>query len=80
MNPDPISGTMKFKDAVVVATILMLATIATLFLPNHAFETWTTDTFKTAYDLIVFGFEAWITSFVALTGLTAYAKHKNGSE
>lgn len=79
MNPNPLNGQMSFRDAAIVATILMLSTIATLFLPAHTYDIWASDTIRTAYDLFVFGFSAWITAFCTLTGLSIYAKRKEAT-
>jgi hypothetical protein len=79
MNPDPLSNSMKYRDALIVATILMFASIASGFLPFHPFEVWQGEALgKTAYELVTFAFSTWIASFVTLTGLTAYAKSKEG--
>jgi len=74
MNPIPTNGQMTFKDAALVAAILMLSSIATLFLPFHTYEGFVTDLGKSLYEILTFAFVAWITYFVALTGLNAYAK------
>ena len=70
---------MTFKDAAIVATILMLASIATLFLPFHTYESVIADIYKTIYEISTFGFIAWITYFLSLTGLNVYAKRAQQS-
>ena len=77
MNPNPISTNsepMKFKDAGIVATVLMLVSLATLFLPTHDYAIVMSDFSKYAYDLVVFLFSSWVTYFGSLTGLMLYTR------
>lgn len=77
MNPNPISTNsepMKFKDAGIVATVLMLVSMATLFLPAHDYNVFLADMQKYLFDLGTFVFSSWITFFGSLTGLMAYAR------
>lgn len=83
MNPDPLSTNekpMSYRDAAIVATILMIATAATAFMPTHGYEVMIIDPPRFAYDLFVFLWTSWITTFVALTGLTYYAKRSRSGE
>lgn len=79
MNPDPLSTNarpMKYQDALVVATVLMLLLTATTFIPSHPYDAIVDDPARYAYDLITFLLQAWITSFCGLTGLIVYVKRK----
>ena len=82
MNPNALSTNsepMKFRDAGVVATVLMLVSLATLFLPTHDYNVVMSDFSKYAYDLAVFVFSSWVTYFGSLTGLMLYTR-KTGQE
>lgn len=79
MNPDPLStneNPMSYKDAAIVATVLMLTITATVFMPTHGYEVYLTDPDRFYFDLATFLFSSWITIFASLTGLTFYAKHQ----
>lgn len=79
MNPDPLSTNdkpMQYRDAIVVATVLMILLTCTIFIPTHPYESIVEEPQRYAYDLITFLLQAWITSFCGLTGLTVYAKTK----
>lgn len=82
MNPDPLSTNtrpMKYSDAAIVATILMLCTAATVFMPQHGYEVYVEDPDRFTFELAQFLFSTWITTFAALTGLTIYAKRQETS-
>jgi hypothetical protein len=74
MNALPINGKMTYKDAAIVATILMMSAIAVLFMPFHGYDVYISDPQRYGFDIIVFAFAAWITNFVVLTGLNVYAQ------
>lgn len=79
MNPDPLSTNdkpMSYRDAAIVATILMLFTTGTAFMPLHGYDVYLSDPPRFCWDLINFLWITWITIFGSLTGLTAYAKHQ----
>ena len=79
MNPDPLSTNekpMQYRDALIVATVLMILLTCTTFIPAHPYEAIVDDPARYAYDLITFLLQAWITSFCGLTGLIVYVKHK----
>jgi len=83
MNPDPLSTNekpMSYRDAAIVATILMFATAATVFMPTHGYEVMISDPPRFAYDFFMFLWASWITTFVSLTGLTYYAKRSRSGE
>jgi hypothetical protein len=68
------SEPMKFEDAGIVATVLMLVSLATLFLPAHDYNVFLLDAQKYLFDLGTFIFSSWITFFGSLTGLMAYTR------
>lgn len=74
MNALPTNGRMSWRDAALVAAILMLLSIGTLYLPFHGYDVVTSDPTRAVYELIVFAFVSWITYFVSLTGLNIYAQ------
>ena len=74
MNPLPTNGNLTWKDAALVATILMAFSMATLYVPFHPYEEITADVYRAVFNLVEFAGVAWITFFVSLTGLNAYAK------
>jgi hypothetical protein len=83
MNPDPLSTNdkpMSYRDAAIVATILMLATAGAVFMPTHGYDVMISDPSRFAYDLFNYLWISWITIFVSLTGLTAYAKRQASSD
>ena len=83
MNPDPLSTNekpMSYRDAAIVATILMLVSAATVFMPTHGYDVYLNDPQRFGWDLCVFLFSSWITQFVVLTGLTYYAKSKSSGD
>jgi len=83
MNPDPLatnSRPMQYRDAISVATVLMLLLTATTFLPAHTYDVLSEDPTRYAYDLITFLLQAWITSFCGLTGLIVYVKRQESSD
>lgn len=83
MNPDPLSTNdrpMEYRDAVYVATILMILLTATTFMPAHTYDMLNEDPTRYAYDLFVFLLQSWITSFCGLTGLIVYVKTKADRE
>lgn len=67
---------MSFRDAMTVATILTVASIFTVFMPMHGYDVWESDFVRCLYDAFVFVGSSWITIFIALTGLQAYAKRE----
>lgn len=83
MNPDPFATNdrpMSFRDAAVVATILMIATAFTVYMPTHGYDVYMGDPDRFLFNLIIYLGSSWITVFVSLTGLTAYAKHQAASD
>lgn len=83
MNPDPLSTNdrpMSYQDAAIVATILMVATAFAVYMPTHGYDVYVRDRERFIFDLVTFLGSSWITIFMALTGLTAYAKHQASSE
>jgi len=83
MNPDPLSTNekpMSYRDAAIVATILMIATAATVFMPTHGYDVLIRDPQRFAYDLFNFLWTTWITIFVFLTGLTKYAQSQKSGD
>lgn len=83
MNPDPLSTNdkpMSYRDAAIVATVLMLFLAATTFMPLHGYDVYMRDPPRFAWDLLNFLWLSWITMFVSLTGLTKYAKSKSSGD
>jgi len=83
MNPDPLSTNnkpMQYRDAVYVATILMVLMVATTFVPAHPYDTALSDFSRYVYDLLTFMLTSWITTFCTLTGLMAYVKSRESGE
>jgi len=83
MNPDPLSTNekpMTYRDAAVVATIIMFATAAFVFMPTHGYDIYVSDPERFAYELFNFLWTTWITTFVSLTGLTYLAKRQASGE
>jgi hypothetical protein len=83
MNPNPLSTNSKpmhFKDAAIVATVLTLALLASVFYPAHNYDVFRADPWRFLWDFCVFCFGAWITEFGALTGLMAYTKYTSPSD
>jgi hypothetical protein len=83
MNPDPLSTndkSMTYRDAAIVATILMLSTAAFVFMPTHGYDVMMSNPSRFAYDLFNFLWTTWITTFVSLTGLTYLSKKQQPSE
>lgn len=83
MNPDPLStneAPMSYRDAAIVATILMMFLAATAFMPVHGYEVYLRDPPRFAWDLMSFLWLTWITSFVSLSGLMKYAKSKSSGD
>jgi len=71
---------MQYRDAITVATVLMLLLTATTFLPAHTYDMLNEDPTRYTYDLAVFLLQAWITSFCGLTGLIVYVKRQEASD
>ena len=71
---------MNFRDAAIVASVVMLALTATVFMPAHGYDVLLSDPPRWAFDLFVFAFSTWITQFGALTGLMAYANAKKSGD
>jgi len=83
VNPDPLANNnrpMQYRDAITVATVLMLLLTATTFLPAHTYDMFNEDPTRYTYDLIVFLLQAWITSFCGLTGLIVYVKRQESGD
>jgi len=83
MNPDPLSTNdrpMSYRDAAIVATVLMIATAFTVYMPTHGYDVYVGDPDRFLFDLVAFLGSSWVTVFVSLTGLTAYAKRQASSE
>jgi hypothetical protein len=83
MNPNPLdanSESMKFKDAAIVSTILMLFTAATAFMPIHGYSVYLADPQRFCWDLFNFLWITWITFFMALSGLMKYTQSKSPSD
>lgn len=83
MNPDPLSTNekpMQYRDALYVATVLMILLTATTFLPAHTYEMLNEDPARYVYELAVFLLQSWITSFCGLTGLIVYVQTKAARE
>jgi len=83
MNPDPLSTNdrpMSYRDAAIVATVLMIATAFTVYMPLHGYDVYVRDPDRFMFDLVVYLGSLWITVFMSLTGLTAYAKRQASSE
>lgn len=82
MNPDPLSVNdepMSYRDAAIVATILMLFLAGTAFIPLHGYDVYLNDPQRFYWDLLHFLWITWITVFVSLTGLMKYAtREKSG--
>lgn len=74
MNPNPLNGQMSIKDAAIVATFLMLATLFTLFFPSHTYDLLLADYTRYLFDLAVFAGSSWLTNFGLLSGLSKYAQ------
>ena len=79
MNPDPLTGEMKWRDAAIVATVLMFLFMCTVFMPSYTYEVIEADVPHFTFEVFKFAATAWITAFASLTGLTAYAKSKQES-
>ena len=83
MNPDPLSTNdrpMQYRDAIYVATVLMILLTATTFMPAHNYDKLSEDPQRYAYELCVFLLQSWITSFCGLTGLIVYVQTKQARE
>jgi len=83
MNPDPLSTNdkpMSYRDALIVATILTLVSVATVFMPTHGYDVYLIDPERFVWDLAGFVFCSWITTFASLTGLTFYAKRQSSGD
>jgi len=83
MNPDPLSTNdkpMSYRDAAIVATILMFSLAAGAFMPTHGYDVLISDPPRFAYDLFMFLWTTWITTFVSLTGLTYLAKRSQSGD
>jgi len=83
MNPDPLSTNekpMSYRDAAIVATILMMFLAATAFMPVHGYEVYLSDPQRFYWDLFNFLWISWITIFVSLTGLMKYATSKSSGD
>jgi len=65
---------MQYRDALTVATVLMVLLTMTTFVPAHPYEALEEDPQRYCYDLITFLMQAWITSFCGLTGLIVYVQ------
>lgn len=83
MNPDPLSTNnkpMQYRDAVYVATVLMILMVATTFLPSHSYDMLSADSQRYLYELTTFCLQSWITSYAGLTGLIVYVQTKKARE
>jgi len=83
MNPDPLANNsrpMQYRDAITVATVLMVLLTATTFLPSHTYDMLNEDPTRYTYDLATFLLQSWITSFAGLTGLIVYVQRKEASD
>ena len=84
MNPNPLSTNsepMHFKDAAIVASVITLALLASVFYPAHSYDVFRADPWRFFWDFGIFIFGAWITEFGSLTGIMAYVKYaKSGDE
>jgi hypothetical protein len=83
MNPDALSindKPMSYRDAAIVATVLTLVMAASVFMPTHGYDVFLNEPPRFVWDLTVFLFSSWISEFVILTGLTAYAKSKSSGD
>lgn len=79
MNPDPFSTNdrpMSYKDAITVATILLLVTVFTVFLPTHGYAVYVENPEQFLFELVAFIGAQWTTVFASMLGLTAYAKYQ----
>jgi len=80
MNSNILNNTKPtWKDAAVIALVLMTGLIATMFLPQWSYEAINEDVCKFGYELLRFSINAFITTFISLTGLT-YVTQKKPSE
>lgn len=83
MNPDPLDvneAPMSFRDAAIVATVLMIVTTFTVFMPTHGYEVYTREPERFYFELIMYLGSSWLTLFGSLTGLTALAKRSASGE
>jgi len=83
MNPNPLSTNeepMSYRDAAIVATILMIFLTGSAFMPLHGYDVYLSDPQRFCWDLFNFLWITWITIFVSLTGLMKYTQSKGSGE
>lgn len=72
---------MAFKDAAIVATVVMVSLMCTAFFPGHSYDALRADPARWIYELLTSALTFWITTFAGLTGLMAYTSRvKSGDE
>jgi hypothetical protein len=71
---------MSFKDAAVVATIVMIVLLSATFFPSHNYDALCADPARYAYELVTSLISYWIGTFASVTGLMAYAQTKKSGD
>jgi hypothetical protein len=83
MNPNPLSTNstpMNFRDAAIVATVIMFVFLSATFFPSHSYDSLCADPARYAYELLTSMLAYWIGTFASVTGLMAYAQKKNSGD
>lgn len=82
MNPDPLATNdkpMSYQDALIVACFLCAMLVFTVFMPAHTYDVFSADPSRFIWDLVTFIGATYLSTFGMLTGLTIYAKRKEGT-
>jgi hypothetical protein len=83
MQPNPLSTNdqpMKWKDAAIVAFVLMLTTAAAVFMPTHGYDVLKADPARFCYDLINYLWTSYITTFATLIGVMKVAQSQKSGD
>jgi len=67
---------MSYRDALIVALILTIATATVPFMVTNGYDVLVSDSPRFVYNIVTFSIASFTTTFITLTGLTAYAKRK----
>jgi hypothetical protein len=71
---------MVFRDAAIVATVVMILLLIGQFFPAHNYDVLIADPARYAYDLFVSVLGYWFSTFAGLTGLSMYAKSRDAGD
>lgn len=71
---------MSYRDAAIVATVLMLVSVATVYMPTHGYDVYISDPQRFSFELETFAFSSWVTNFAALKGIAIVVSRRESGD